>query len=169
MRAPDCVAVARGSTPRLARESDGWATSRGVNSPEANGRWPPSTNGANDSEHRGRLLERREASRPLPPPRTLDGMPSGERGVRVEIGEHRGVVRVARRAFGACFRRRPPPRGASAYYRQRIRFESIARRKLRRQLTEDGNVPIPRRLRRTGALGKVARSLRINLTSLAGD
>jgi len=35
-----------------------------------------------------------------------------------------------------------PERGVEAYYPQRTRFESIAERKLRRQLTEDGNVEI---------------------------
>jgi uncharacterized protein YcaQ len=55
----------------------------------------------------------------------------------VEIGKYRGVVRVPRRAFQ---RLRPTPeRCVEAYYLQRPRFENLAERKLRRQLTEDGN------------------------------
>ena len=62
----------------------------------------------------------------------------------VEIGEYRGVVRVARRVFQRLLPERPTPgRCVEAYYLQRTRFESIAERKLRRrQLTEDGNVKI---------------------------
>ena len=60
----------------------------------------------------------------------------------VEIGEYRGVVRVARRVFQRLLPKRPTPeRCVEAYYLQRTRFEGIAERKLgRRQLTEDGNV-----------------------------
>jgi len=62
----------------------------------------------------------------------------------VEIGEYRGLVRVPRRVFQRLLPDRPTPeRCVEAYYLQRIRFESIAERKLRRrQLTEDGNVEI---------------------------
>ena len=62
----------------------------------------------------------------------------------VEIGEYRGVVRVPRRMFQHLLPERPTlERSVEAYYLQRIRFESIAERKLRRrQLTEDGNVKI---------------------------
>ena len=62
----------------------------------------------------------------------------------VEIGEHRGVVRVLRRVFQRLLPERPTPeRCIEAYFLQRTRFESIAERKLRRrQLTEDGNVEI---------------------------
>ena len=62
----------------------------------------------------------------------------------VEIGEYRGVVRVARRVFQRLLPERPTPeRCVEAYYLQRTKFESIAERKLRRrQLTEDGNVEI---------------------------
>jgi Protein of unknown function (DUF1488) len=62
----------------------------------------------------------------------------------VEIGEYRGVVRVARSVFQRLLPERPTPeRCLEAYYLQRTRFERIAERKLRRrQLTEDGNVEI---------------------------
>jgi hypothetical protein len=62
----------------------------------------------------------------------------------VEIGEYQGVVRVPRRVFQRLLPERPTPeRCVEAYYLQRIRFESVAERKLRRrQLTEDGNVEI---------------------------
>jgi hypothetical protein len=62
----------------------------------------------------------------------------------VEIGEYHGIVRVPRRVFQRLLPERPTPeRCVEAYYLQRIRFESIAERKLRRrQLTEDGNVEI---------------------------
>ena len=62
----------------------------------------------------------------------------------VEIGEYRGMVRVPRRAFQRLLPERPTPeRCVEAYYLQRIRFERIAERKLRRrQLIEDGNVEI---------------------------
>ena len=62
----------------------------------------------------------------------------------VEIGEYRGVVRVAWHVFQRLLPERPTPeRCVEAYYLQRTRFESIAERKLRRrQLTEDGNVEI---------------------------
>ena len=61
----------------------------------------------------------------------------------VEIGEYRGMVRVPRRAFQRLMPERPTPeRCVEAYYLQRIRFERIAERKLRRQLIEDGNVEI---------------------------
>jgi hypothetical protein len=64
--------------------------------------------------------------------------------LRVEIGEYRGVVRVARRVFQRLLPERPTPeRCVGAYYLERTRFESVAERKLRRrQLTEDGNVEI---------------------------
>jgi hypothetical protein len=62
----------------------------------------------------------------------------------VEIGEYQGVVRVPRRVFQRLLPERPTPeRCVEAYYLQRMQFESIAERKLRRrQLTEDGNVEI---------------------------
>ena len=61
----------------------------------------------------------------------------------VEIGEYHGVVRVPRRVFQRLPPVRPTPeRCVEAYYLQRTRFESIAERKLRHQLTEDGNVEI---------------------------
>ena len=64
----------------------------------------------------------------------------------VEIGEYRGVVRVARRVFQRLLPERPTP--VEAYYLQRTRFETIAERKLRRrQLTDDGNVEISGDLR----------------------
>ena len=50
----------------------------------------------------------------------------------VEIDEYRGVVRVPRRVFQRLLPERPTPeRCVEAYYLQRIRFESIAERKLR--------------------------------------
>ena len=76
-------------------------------------------------------------------PRTATGTPSGiEFGV--EIGEYRGVVRVPRRVFQRLLPDQPTPeRCVQAYYLQRTRFESIAKRKIRRrQLTEDANVEI---------------------------
>jgi hypothetical protein len=74
------------------------------------------------------------------------------RGVRGEIGEYRGVVRVPRRVFQPLLPERPTPeRCVEAYYLQRTRFESIAERKThRRQLTEDGNVEISGRDLREG-------------------
>jgi Protein of unknown function (DUF1488) len=49
----------------------------------------------------------------------------------VEIGEYRGVVRVARRVFQRLLPERPSPeRCLEAYYLQRTRFERIAERKL---------------------------------------
>jgi Protein of unknown function (DUF1488) len=62
----------------------------------------------------------------------------------VEIGEYSGVVRVPRRVLQRLLPERPTPeRCIEAYHLQRMRFESIAERKLcRRQLTEDGNVEI---------------------------
>ena len=62
----------------------------------------------------------------------------------VEIGEYRGVVRVARRVFQRLLPEQPTSEHCvEAYYLQRTRFESIAERKLRRrQLIEDGNVEI---------------------------
>jgi len=71
----------------------------------------------------------------------------------VEIGEYRGVVRVARRVFQRLLPDRPTPeRCVEAYYLQRTRFESIAERKLRRrQLTDDGNVEITGRDLREGS------------------
>ena len=62
----------------------------------------------------------------------------------VEFGEYRGIVRVPRRVFQRLLPERlTPERCVEAFYLQRIRFESIAERKLRRrQLTEDGNVKI---------------------------
>ena len=71
----------------------------------------------------------------------------------VEIGEYRGVVRVARRVFQRLLPERPTPeRCVEAYYLQRTRFESIAERKLRRrQLTDDGNVEITGRDLREGS------------------
>jgi hypothetical protein len=51
----------------------------------------------------------------------------------VEIGEYRGVVRVPRRVFQRLLPERPTPeRCVEAYYLRRNRFESIAKRKLRR-------------------------------------
>ena len=38
--------------------------------------------------------------------------------------------------------RTTPERCVEAYYLQRTRFETIAEREIRRQLTEDGNVEI---------------------------
>ena len=53
----------------------------------------------------------------------------------VEIGEYCGVVRVHRRVFQRSSRSGPRKR-VDAYYLQRTRFESIAKRKIRRrQLT----------------------------------
>jgi Protein of unknown function (DUF1488) len=65
-------------------------------------------------------------------------------GFGVEIGEYRGVVRVARRVFQRILPESPTPeRCVEAYHLQRTRFERIAERKLRwRQLAEDGNVEI---------------------------
>ena len=62
----------------------------------------------------------------------------------VEIGEYQGMVRVPRRTFQYLLPERPTPeRCVEAYYLERMHFESIAERKLRRrQLTEDGNVEI---------------------------
>jgi hypothetical protein len=62
----------------------------------------------------------------------------------VEIGEHRGVVRVPRRVSQRLLPERPTPeRCVEAYYLQRTRFETILYRKLsRRELAEDGNVEI---------------------------
>jgi hypothetical protein len=73
------------------------------------------------------------------------GTPAGNAAQRaVEIGEHRGVVRVPRRVFRRLLPERPTPeRCIEAYYLQRTWLEGIAERKLRRrQLTEDGNVEI---------------------------
>ena len=51
----------------------------------------------------------------------------------VEIGEYRGMVRVPRRVFQRLLPERPTPeRCIEAYYLQRIRFERITERKLRR-------------------------------------
>jgi hypothetical protein len=62
----------------------------------------------------------------------------------VDIGEYRGVVRVPRRVFQRLLPETPTPeRCVEGYHLQRIPFERIAERKLRRrQLTEDGNVEI---------------------------
>jgi hypothetical protein len=62
----------------------------------------------------------------------------------VEIGEHRGVARVPRRAFQRLLPELPTPeRCVEACYLQRTRCASIAERKLRRrQLAEDGDVEI---------------------------
>jgi len=61
----------------------------------------------------------------------------------VEIGEYLGIVRVHRRVFQRLLPERPSPeKCVEAYYLQRTRFESIAERKIRRQLTGDGNVEI---------------------------
>jgi hypothetical protein len=56
----------------------------------------------------------------------------------------RGVVRVPAAGLPAAPTRRPTPeRCVEAYHLQRIQFEKIADRKLRRrQLTEDGNAEI---------------------------
>ena len=56
-----------------------------------------------------------------------------------EIGEYRGVVRVPRRVFHCPPPERPAPeKCVEAYYLQRMRFESIVERKLRRrQRTEE--------------------------------
>jgi hypothetical protein len=52
-------------------------------------------------------------------------------GFGVEIGEYRGVVRVARRVFQRILPESPTPeRCVEAYHLQRTRFESIAERKL---------------------------------------
>jgi hypothetical protein len=73
-------------------------------------------------------------------------------GVRVEIGEGRGVAPVPWRVFQRLLPERPTPeRCVEAYYVQRTRFERIAQQKLRRrQLTEDGNVEISGRGLREG-------------------
>ena len=62
----------------------------------------------------------------------------------VGIGEYEGVVRLPRRVFQRLLSQSPTPeRCLEAYHLQRIRFELIAERKLRRrQLTDDGNVEI---------------------------
>jgi hypothetical protein len=59
---------------------------------------------------------------------------------------------VPRRASssGSC-RSGNPQRWVETYYVQRTRFESIAERKLRRQLTDDGNVKITCRDLRDGS------------------
>jgi hypothetical protein len=60
----------------------------------------------------------------------------------VEIGEY-GWSGCRDAYFSARSRRRPPRGCVEAYYLQRIRFEGIAERELRRrQLTGDGNVEI---------------------------
>jgi hypothetical protein len=91
-----------------------------------------------------RALSYRAASVPYRPGgRSLEcRAPSG--GVRVEIGEYHGVVRVPLRVFQRLLPEAPTSeRCVEAYYLQRIRFENIAERKLRpRQLTEGGNVEI---------------------------
>jgi hypothetical protein len=71
----------------------------------------------------------------------------------VEMGEYKGVVRVARRVFERLLPERPTTeRCLEAYYLQRTRFQRIAERKLRRrQLTEDGNVEISGRDLREGS------------------
>jgi hypothetical protein len=70
----------------------------------------------------------------------------------VEIGEYRGVVRVLYRVFQRLLPGRPTPeRCLEAYHLQRMRFERIAERKLRRrQLADDGNVEITGRDLRDG-------------------
>lgn len=61
----------------------------------------------------------------------------------VTIGEYEGVVWVPRRVFQRLLPESPTPeRCLEAYYLQRTCFERIAERKLRRQLTDDGNVEI---------------------------
>ena len=62
----------------------------------------------------------------------------------VAIGDYEGVVRVPRRVFQRLVPESPSPEGClEAYHLQRMRFERIAERKLRRrQLTEDGNIEI---------------------------
>src|SRR5215469_9272115 len=62
----------------------------------------------------------------------------------VEIGEYHSVVRVPRQVFQRLLPETPiPERWIEAYYLPRTRFESIAKRKIRRrQLTEYGNVEI---------------------------
>jgi hypothetical protein len=61
----------------------------------------------------------------------------------VEIGEHRGVVRLPRRVFQRLLSEPPTPERCVEAYLQRARLETIAERKLRRrQVTEAGNVEI---------------------------
>ena len=76
---------------------------------------------------------------------------SAGRGVRVGIGEYRGVVRVPRRVFQRLLPERPiPERCLEANYLQRTRFELR-----RRQLTEDGNVEISGARSARGLVGGV--------------
>ena len=65
-------------------------------------------------------------------------------GFGVEIGGYRGRGSGSAARLPAATTERPTPaRCVEAYYLQRIRFESIAERKIRRrQLTQDGNVEI---------------------------
>ena len=56
----------------------------------------------------------------------------------VEIGEHRGVVRVPRRVFQRLLSDRPTPERCVEAYFQRTRCASIAERKLRRRLVGRG-------------------------------
>ena len=62
----------------------------------------------------------------------------------VGVGEYNGLVRVGRRVFQRLVDGRITPESCvEAYYLNRLRFERIAERKLRRrQLTDDGNVEI---------------------------
>ena len=61
------------------------------------------------------------------------------------------MVRVPRLVFQRLLSERPTPeRCVEAYYPQRTRFETIAKRKLRRRLTEDRNVEIRGRDLREG-------------------
>ena len=62
----------------------------------------------------------------------------------VGVGEYEGVVRVGRRVFQRLVDGRITPESCvEAYYLNRLRFERIAERKVRRrQLTDDANVEI---------------------------
>jgi hypothetical protein len=62
----------------------------------------------------------------------------------VILGPYEGTVRVPRRVFQNLLDRSPTSeRCMEAFHLQRIRFEMIAERKLRRrQLADDGNVEI---------------------------
>jgi hypothetical protein len=62
----------------------------------------------------------------------------------VILGPYEGTVRIGRRVFQGLLDQSPTPeRCMEAFHLERVRFEMIAERKLRRrQLTTDGNVEI---------------------------
>jgi hypothetical protein len=79
----------------------------------------------------------------------------------IGIGEYEGVVRVPQRVFQHLLAETPTPeRCVEAYHLHRTRLELIAERKVRRRLTDDGNVEITGRdLREREVQSRYARSI----------